>query len=220
QYTDVVFATRTPTAAEILTGSRDTPPSSLEQRELEISLDLQLTAALTGQTSVVWSRTTADQIAGETREVPWSRRGYLRSWLVWRGGHGLSSTLSWSWDSGRPYDLCLIGRGCASWQRIRGRLPSQTQTDWAGAWETRFAGTDWELSLEIHNVLDQRPPSYDFSAFPMGITADNFLAYWDETGETDGYLIDNGNARVARGVHNPQTRVLGRTMLAAVGVRF
>lgn len=220
QYVDVVFAGRTPTALEELTGARNTPAASIEQRELEISLDLQISSAITGQTSFVWSRTTAEERAGETTEVPWSRRGYLRSWVVWRASHDISSTLAFSWDSGRPYDLCLLARGCSEQQRIRGRLPSEALADWAATWDLDLVGAPLELSVEVKNVFNTRAPSYDFSAFPMGITADHFLAYWDATSETDGYLRDNGNERIERRIDNPQTRGLGRALLLGVGVQF
>lgn len=219
QYLDVVFTGRTATALEELTGARNTPSGVLEQRELEISLDLKITASWTGQTSFVWSRITAEERSGEEREAPWSRRGYARSWLVWRAGHGISSTLAFSWDSGRPYDLCLTSRGCSEQQRIRGTLPSRASADWAASW-SGVAGTPLELSVEVRNVFDSRPPSFEFSSFPTEATADHFLAYWDETGETGGYLLDHGDSRSEIELDNPQTRAPGRAALVALGVRF
>jgi hypothetical protein len=139
--------------------------------------------------------------------------------MVWRAGHGVSSTVAFSWDSGRPYDLCLLSRGCSEEQRIRGTLPARANADWAASW-TGIAGAPLELSFEVRNVFDSRPPSYEFSSFPTEATADHFLAYWDATGETEGYLVDHGNSRSEIAADNPQARALGRSLLVALGVRF
>ena len=220
EYVDVVFGTLEPSVFEELTGDRSQPPGGLETRQFQAALDYQVTPRLLGQSSLVWSKTTADAPAGETIEVPWSRRALVQTWLTWRTNRGFSTTITASWNSGRPYDLCLLPRGCASWQRIRGRLPSLLDIGLAGGWRRTLGPFGLEASLQIRNLLGFEPPDYTFSVHPMAVTSNNFLAYWDATGETDGYLVDTGNGRRSTEVDNPETRIPGRAVLVALGVSF
>lgn len=220
QYVDVVFGERSPSVFEELTGSRETPSGALETREARLAVDYQITPRVGGQTSVVLARTTADSPAGETLEVPWSRRAYARSWLTYRNVAGFSTTLGGSWDTGRPYDFCLLGRGCRPEDRFRGDLPDVFGLDLAAGYERALRGWAFEASLEVQNLLGLEAPSYAFSVDPMGVTSNHFLAYWDRTGETNGYLLDATTGERLVGAENAETRTPGRSAVLAVGVRF
>ena len=220
EYADVVFGTQTPAAYEELTGERTTPSGGLETRQIQLAVDYQVNPRLLGQSSLVWSKTTADALAGQSIEVPWSRRALVQTWLTWRGVRGFSTTITGSWNSGRPYDICLLARDCASWQRIRGTLPSVLGLDFAGGWRRTLGSYGIEASVQVRNLLGIRKPDYSFSVYPMAVTSNNFLAYWDETGETDGYLIDSGNGQRLTRLDNPETRMAGRSVLVAIGLSF
>jgi hypothetical protein len=215
EYAKIVFSSRTPSALEAAFGVRTLPPQFLDTMGLEAVLDHQFSSRLLGQASLVWSNTTNNGV-----EVPWSRRLYARSWMSWNAGRGVLATLTAAWDTGRPYSICIKPRGCTESQLIKGTLPQPFTIDMAMRWGPRTGRAPLRLLAEVRNLLDRRIPTFDFGVHPMRIGSGNFLAYYDETGGTGGYIVDTGDSRVVTQVNNPQTRTAGRQVLLGIEVEF
>lgn len=215
EYAKIIFSSRTPSALEAAFGVRTLPPQFIDTMGLEAVLDHQFSARLVGQTSLVWSNTTDNGV-----EVPWSRRLYARSWMSWNAGRGILATMTAAWDTGRPYTVCIKPRGCTDSQLMKGTLPQPITLDMALRWGPRSGRSPIRLLAEVRNLLDRRIPTFDFGVYPMRIGSANFLAYYDETGGTGGYIVDTGDSRLTTQVNNPETRTAGRQVLLGVEVEF
>jgi hypothetical protein len=217
EYTDVVFSDQSPTEVESAFGTRRVPPPGfLETRGIEAVFDHQFHPRLVGQLSVVLSRTLQD----EGVKVPWSRRAVIRNWVSWNSGTGWVATVSGDWNSGRPYSICLKPRGCRDSELREGTLPDLFNTDLALRWGQRVGNISLDLRAEIYNLFDRRIPRYEFSAYPTQIGSDNFLAYYHDTGRTDGYVRASGNQSFYFELDNPETRTAGRSFVLGVSAGF
>lgn len=216
EYTDVVFASQSPTEIEAAFGSpRRAPPDFIEARGLEAILDHQFHPRLVGQCSVVLSRA----IQNDEMEVPWNRRLAARQWLSWEAGGGWAATVTQDWSTGRRYSVCLSPRGCADDQLRKGALPSLFETDVALRWSRKWNGLAIDLRAEVYNLFHRRIPTYDFSVYPALISAENFLAYYHDTGHTNGYVVE-GNRPVYVEFHDPEALTAGRSFIAGLSLRF
>jgi hypothetical protein len=214
-YSDVVFSSRSLSELEAAFGVRTLPSQFIDTSGLEVVLDHQVSKALVGQASLVWSNTTNNNV-----EVPWSRRLYARSWISWHAATGLLATLTAAWDTGRPYTVCIKPRGCTEGQLMKGTLPQPFAVDIALRWGPKPRALGVQLLAEVRNLLDRRIPSFDFGVYPMRVGSANFLAYYHEQNETGGYIVDLGDGRVAAQVNNPQTLSAGRQVLLGIEARF
>lgn len=204
-YGNLVFTSTTGPGAFLFACQYPAAPSlDLESHGIELILDHRLGSAWSGQFSVAVSNS-----AGDTSEVSWSRRVFLRNQLCWAPRRTIAATLYTSWNPGRPYTLCDQVH-CSKDDLISGRLPAELEVDLALRWRRPVWGADIELLAEVHNLLDRRIPTFDFAG------GDGFLAYYHNTGRTDGYTAGG----VSSLIDNPQTRTAGRSVLLGAQLGF
>lgn len=215
EYSDVVFATRTPTEFEAAFGSRnDDPVPIIESTGVEAVLDHRVSIDLIAQYSFTLSGTDLAE-----RQAPWSRRAHAQGWMHWTPRAEFEATAVGRWQSGQPYSICIESRGCSDRNRIEGRLPHEYTIDLAGHVVPRRIRR-LRLALAVRNLLGSRFPRFDFGTAPMAVRADNFIAYYDREGSPDGYILRSGQFEFVGHVKNPAARSEGRSVRLSATCEF
>jgi len=223
-HTSVRFTAPTPGEEEALLGEQSAfRPATLETRGVELTLDHRFHSRVTGQVNVSLSSTQlldTGETSADAEDVPWDRNLHAGAWLSIRPTDRTRIYASGVWDPGRTYDVCIAPRGACAGRHRRGRLPARYTVDLGGGWSLGAPDRGLRLELEVTNLFDRRIPEFTFPVFPSTLAPANVLAYYHDTGETDGYVRDTGDGEVATEVAIPEARSAGRAVRIGMVLDF
>lgn len=221
-HTSILFTAPSPGEEEALFGEQ-TPfvPTTLEARGVELTLDHRFHPRVAGQVNLSLSSTErldTSEVDTETEPLPWDRNLAAGAWVSIRPTDRTRVYLSSTWDPGRSYDICIAPRGACAGRHRRGRLPDRVSVDLGAGWSLGAPDRGLRLELEVRNLLDRRIPEFAFPVFPSTLSPTNVLAYYHDTGETDGYVLDTGDGEHPTEVAIPEARSAGRSVRIGISL--